>query len=456
LRYPSGDNAGDFLYVASVVKLVAPLTMLLSCATVACQRPPVIEPSPRRAAPAAPSITDADGDGLDDARDRCPAIAEDRDGLDDDDGCPEADADHDRIVDEVDACPREPGGVLAEQRGCPFELTIQDGCPLVPLVPEIEFESNTTSLAEPAAELVSLIARDVADLPDDLVLIVAGHRATTEPPDAGLERARAVQAVLVEHGLAASRITLTNRRDRDAAEPPRPNRRVTFRLQPGCADSRPADYDFQRPVPARSLPSDAPAMRYANLSPGQCRAEIDRRKLPLVRDRRPTPGVATGVRFDEPVHGVTIVAPGKPTTYGVMDCRLALTLDDVTQILQEFAVVRIRVDNTYRRGANLPHRRGRRSQHAHGLAADITAFYLADGRELNVERDWSGERGEPVCGPDAELEEPTEKAILLRDIACELGRRGLFHTMLTPNYDAAHHNHFHFDIKRDAKRWNIH
>src|SRR5262245_26254379 len=42
---------------------------------------------------------DADGDGIDDARDRCPGEAEDKDRFEDDDGCPDLDNDHDRILD---------------------------------------------------------------------------------------------------------------------------------------------------------------------------------------------------------------------------------------------------------------------------------------------------------------------------------------------------------------------
>ena len=73
-----------------------------------------------------------------------------------------------------------------------------------------------------------------------------------------------------------------------------------------------------------------------------------------------------------------------------------------------------------------------------------------DGRTLSVEDDWHAEIGDPVCGPDAVMTEPTEKSIALRNVACAIGRAGLFHHMLTPSANASHRNHFHFDIKRDA------
>ena len=34
---------------------------------------------------------------------------------------------------------------------------------------------------------------------------------------------------------------------------------------------------------------------------------------------------------------------------------------------------------------------------------------------------------------------------------CEVARKGLFHDVLTPSFNAAHRTHFHFDIKeKDA------
>ncbi len=64
---------------------------------------------------------DRDGDGVPDARDECPDLAEDRDGIQDEDGCPEDDADGDGIVDAEDACPLA-AGVASDDRkknGCP-------------------------------------------------------------------------------------------------------------------------------------------------------------------------------------------------------------------------------------------------------------------------------------------------------------------------------------------------
>jgi hypothetical protein len=227
---------------------------------------------------------------------------------------------------------------------------------------------------------------------------------------------------------------------------------AAYRDQSGLVPSEPQPrYPFHEPLPGPNLASDAPAMRYANLSPAACRTEYKKRRLPFQRDRRPTPGVATALRFTGPVHGVTFATAGRSSPYGVLDCRLALTLAELAEVLAEHDVWMVIIGTAYRPGSRLPRSR-KPSQHAHGLAADITAFVLRDGRRLVVERDWSGEIGAPACGPESSVKEPSEASIKLRSLVCDIARRGFFHCMLTPNYDAAHADHLHFDIRRDAMR----
>ncbi|BCD84376.1 hypothetical protein PSm6_07830 [Pseudomonas solani] len=71
----------------------------------------------------------------------------------------------------------------------------------------------------------------------------------------------------------------------------------------------------------------------------------------------------------------------------------------------------------------------RRSQHASANALDIAGFRLADGRRISVARDWAGD--------------DTEARFLrrVRDAACEH-----FNTTLGPEYNVAHHDHFHVDM----------
>jgi OOP family OmpA-OmpF porin len=68
-----------------------------------------------------PRGLDDDRDGVREADDRCPSIAEDRDGFEDDDGCPELDNDSDRVADARDRCPNAPEDAdnHEDQDGCP-------------------------------------------------------------------------------------------------------------------------------------------------------------------------------------------------------------------------------------------------------------------------------------------------------------------------------------------------
>jgi hypothetical protein len=72
---------------------------------------------------------DNDDDGVGDDEDKCPAEQEDADGFEDQDGCLDPDDDHDGIVDKQDACPREAGPDAADpkRRGCPLRDTDMDG-----------------------------------------------------------------------------------------------------------------------------------------------------------------------------------------------------------------------------------------------------------------------------------------------------------------------------------------
>jgi hypothetical protein len=65
-------------------------------------------------------ILDADSDGVPDAIDECPSLAEDLDGFEDTDGCLDPDDDGDFVLDEDDRCPNE-----APEEGADLD---EDGC----------------------------------------------------------------------------------------------------------------------------------------------------------------------------------------------------------------------------------------------------------------------------------------------------------------------------------------
>ena len=74
------------------------------------------------------------------------------------------------------------------------------------------------------------------------------------------------------------------------------------------------------------------------------------------------------------------------------------------------------------------------SEHATGNAIDIAGFVLEDGTRISVLGDWAGDG---------------DKARFLR--AARDGACSAFATTLSPDYNAAHADHFHLDM--DA-RWS--
>ncbi len=72
-----------------------------------------------------PDDPDTDKDGLADSKDACPAEAEDVDGFEDANGCPDKDNDKDGVADARDACMNEAGP--KENRGCPDKDRDSDG-----------------------------------------------------------------------------------------------------------------------------------------------------------------------------------------------------------------------------------------------------------------------------------------------------------------------------------------
>jgi hypothetical protein len=71
---------------------------------------------------------------------------------------------------------------------------------------------------------------------------------------------------------------------------------------------------------------------------------------------------------------------------------------------------------------------GVRSEHATANAIDISGFTLAGGRWIGVEKHWSG------SGPEARF---------LREIHASACR--YFRVAIGPEFNEAHHDHFHFD-----------
>lgn len=77
---------------------------------------------------------------------------------------------------------------------------------------------------------------------------------------------------------------------------------------------------------------------------------------------------------------------------------------------------------------------GRLSEHGHANALDISTFHLADGHVVTVKGGWYGDE--------------RERAFLR---AVHRGACGEFTTVLGPEADAMHRDHFHMDLARHGR-----
>ncbi len=78
------------------------------------------------------------------------------------------------------------------------------------------------------------------------------------------------------------------------------------------------------------------------------------------------------------------------------------------------------------------------SEHSTANAIDISAFVLADGTRITLINDWQpGDRR-------------SEFLHAVRDGSC-----GLFSTVLSPDHNAAHADHFHFDMAARTAGWTV-
>lgn len=136
------------------------------------------------------------------------------------------------------------------------------------------------------------------------------------------------------------------------------------------------------------------------------------------------------------LYGTVYLEPG-----ATLDCNMTAALEYWLEVTVQPAAIdyfgasvrEARVLSSYSCRTRNSKRGAKMSEHAFGNAIDIAAFTLADGREISVKRDWHRR------GPESAF---------LRHVhtgACEA-----FKTVLGPDADRYHHDHFHLDLARHA------
>jgi len=159
-----------------------------------------------------------------------------------------------------------------------------------------------------------------------------------------------------------------------------------------------------------------------------------------------TRGVVDPVTVSMPLNGVnfrssSFTAAARPL---FMDCRLAVALWHFTNALRTrwnvTDVAHLGIYN-YRVIAGTT----TLSQHSYATAIDLANFRTADGTTHSVNNDFTM-NGQPTCPPRA----TSARDRLLKEVACWMYDSRVFHIILTPNYNAAHRDHFHCDLSPGA------
>jgi hypothetical protein len=170
---------------------------------------------------------------------------------------------------------------------------------------------------------------------------------------------------------------------------------------------------------------------------GDCTAELDARHISWKKAARP--GIAIAVEITGPIGGIELTSEDQPL---VIDCSLAVSLDEAGRYLRALGIAKATFSSAYSRrnvrGTNRP------SKHSYGLAIDVHTFSGPELGTLRVDRDYEPGLGDEV---DCVGEPLTQGGAILKILQCQLVRSGLFHLVLSPDYDDAHHDHFHLEAK---------
>ena len=171
----------------------------------------------------------------------------------------------------------------------------------------------------------------------------------------------------------------------------------------------------------------------------ECRAVLERSGIAF--DALDPAGEGACLRADRTVMTDQPLSPAPPPATCAVGVGMELWLRDVVQPAAQTAygvpVTRVEHFGAFSCRRLYGRDEGRWSEHATGNAMDISAFVLEDGSRVTVLGDWNGDAADAAF------------LRTVRDGACPL-----FATVLSPDYNEAHRDHFHFDqAQRGAMGW---
>lgn len=168
-----------------------------------------------------------------------------------------------------------------------------------------------------------------------------------------------------------------------------------------------------------------------------CRRELASRRVAWKPAAKK--GIADAVEITGPLGGIAVTSEEYAL---IIDCSLAVSLDEAGAYMRALGMDRANFSSAYSRRnvrfTNHP------SKHSYGLAIDLSSFGGPDLGTLRIDRDYEQGLGDEL---DCLGQPLTRGGAALKILQCQLTRSGLFHLVLSPDYDDAHHDHFHLEAK---------
>ncbi len=193
--------------------------------------------------------------------------------------------------------------------------------------------------------------------------------------------------------------------------------------------------------PARAEPSSTAAA--TPRTEKGCLRELERLKVSYKPAERR--GIAIGVEVLGPIGGVSYRGY-KPRPL-VLDCSLVVSLARVGRYMSAQGIERATYSSSYQRrkvsGTN------RWSKHSYGLAIDVHILAGDALGRLRIADDFEQGLGDDVDCIGRPL---TRGGELLKTLECQFRRSELFYSILGPDYNAAHYNHFHLEARPWSER----
>ncbi len=178
----------------------------------------------------------------------------------------------------------------------------------------------------------------------------------------------------------------------------------------------------------------------------ECLAALEAAEIVVTPVHELDSSVMRPLRIDSPIGGVTFEMEATHAERGdvvALACEMIARLPRLAEVLRAHQVRRVEVLSASRATP-------RTSFHTMGLALDMSAFETDDGTILSVNDDFVETPDRLTCG--GRRRPRGERARTLREIACELADTDAFSSVLTPNYNDGHRNHFHIDARPDDPR----